>query len=245
MGGQGREDWIPSHKVTLSAFYMATTEVTFSHWKKVYQWAINHGYKIQNSGNNLRYAYGKNLFCPIDKVSWYDCVKWCNAASEMEGRTPCYTADGVPIRARDRIDVLCTWDANGYRLPSEAEWEYAAWGDETNTSYWEKIVSGDHEYCWYGANSGILMHPAGLKKANSWGLYDMSGNVNEWCWDLFMAYLKTSLTNPYGSTNGMYRIFRGGSFIHGGIYLSPIARQYTNPECDLDDVGFRVAVSAK
>jgi formylglycine-generating enzyme required for sulfatase activity len=169
-----------------TAFYMDATEVTKAQWDAVYTWAVAHGYTFDNAGS------GKVSDHPVQTVDWYDCVKWCNARSEREGKTPCYNLS----------DWSCNFAANGYRLPTSTEWEYAArsgasgrrfpWGDiidHTRANYCgsPSDYTYDQSYAGYDtryATGGMpYTSPVGAFAANRYGLYDMAGNVWEWCND--------------------------------------------------------------
>lgn len=190
------------YSLTVEPFYMDRTGVTKAQWDTVYSWAVAHGYGFDNSGS------GKAANHPVHTVSWYDCVKWCNARSEMEGRTPCYTV-GDSIYKTGRIAPGCNLDANGYRLPTAEEWEYAARGGLSGKRFpWgDTITHNEANYASYSYNSWDISftrgyHPAyvtegdpyfdpytspvGSFPANGYGLYDMSGNLWEWCWDRFV-----------------------------------------------------------
>ncbi|QNE23256.1 formylglycine-generating enzyme family protein [Kribbella qitaiheensis] len=161
---------------------------------------------------------------PVTDVSWLDAVRFCNDLSRVEGIEPAY---GIGDD-RDGLDVVCDWEADGYRLPSEAEWEYACRAGSTAVRYGEL-----DEIAWYRENSGGQVHAAGTKLPNAWGLYDTIGNVWEWCWDHF---------DP--KVYGPYRVFRGG-----GAYDEPRAcrascRRKSHPTFHIDDLGFRVARGA-
>jgi len=202
--GDGWSNELPVHTVYVSAFYMDRTEVTKAHWDEVYQWAVGHGYSFDNAGSwygGLNYSKGANH--PVHLINWYDAVKWCNARSEREGRTCAYYTDSglsQPYR-KGRIPPYVRWD-RGCRLPTEAEWEKAArgglsgkrfpWGDTithsqanyyslTDYSYDVSSTRGYHPT--YATGGEPYTSPVGSFSANEYGLYDMAGNVYEWCWD--------------------------------------------------------------
>ncbi len=219
----GDSDERPVHTVTVSDFYMSKYEVT----QKLYE---------ELMGTNPSYFTGENL--PVELISWYDAVAFCNALSDKEGLTPVYTINGTSV----------TWDQNadGYRLPTEAEWEYAAGGGSSNRSKWAGTDSESSlsNYAWYNSNSGSQTHPAGTKEPNSLGLYDMSGNVLEWCWDWYGTYSSSSQTNPAGPVSGPSRVLRGGSWVSSATYCR-VAYRYSNaPSRRHNLVGFRLVRKA-
>jgi formylglycine-generating enzyme required for sulfatase activity len=218
-------DELPVHTVYVSAFYMDKYEVTKAKWDEVATWASSHGYDITVAG-----GLGKAANHPVHNVTWYECAKWCNARSEKEGRTVCYTVGGSVYKTGDNAPV-CNWSVNGYRLPTEAEWEKAArgglsgkrfpWGDtiqHTRANYYSSSLNsydtsstrGFHPA--YNDGSDPYTSPVGAFTANGYGLYDMTGNVWEWCNDWYGGYSSASQTNPKGSTSGSYRVFRGGGW---------------------------------
>jgi sulfatase modifying factor 1 len=157
---------------------------------------------------------------PLSGVNWYDAVKYCNWLSEKEGLTPCYNVKGKLTE--------CDFSANGYRLPTEAEWEYAARGGQKSQGY--EYVGGDNvdDVGWYEGNSGGQTHPVGQKQPNELGLYDMSGNMWEWCWDWYGQdyYASSPVSDPTGPSTGtgVYiadadRARRGGSYREKAVYL--------------------------
>jgi len=219
--GESYAEWYPaSYSLTVSSFYMDRTEVTKAQWDTVYNWAVSHGYSFDNAGS------GKASNHPVHTVNWYDCVKWCNARSQMEGKIPCYNLS----------TWSCDFNANGYRLPTSTEWEYAArgglhgkrfpWGDTITHSRANYYSSSSYSYDTsstrgyhpsYDDGGTPYTSPAGSFSSNGYGLYDMSGNVWEWC----------------NTASGSYRDFRGGSwsyFAHyarcGYVLWSPPGHEY-------------------
>ncbi|MDD4205103.1 MAG: SUMF1/EgtB/PvdO family nonheme iron enzyme [Candidatus Delongbacteria bacterium] len=201
-------DELPLHSVTVSDFYMGTAEVTQAEWTQYMpdkDWSDGTG--------------DKN---PAFDVSWFEIIKYCNLRSMAEGLTPCYTISGstdpdnwgaVPESPNSTWDAaICNWSANGYRLPTEAEWEYAARGGTHNADNY--LYSGSDiidDVAWYDGNNDPWGYkPVGTKVANQLGLYDMSGNTREWCWDWFGAYTSDAQTNPTGPTTGTERVLRDG-----------------------------------
>jgi len=192
----GLYDEKPIHTVTISkAFYIGKYEVT----QKQYQ-AVMNANPSEFKGDNY----------PVETVTWYDAVAFCNALSKQEGLTPCYTINGT--------DVACNFNADGYRLPTEAEWEYACKAGITTDFYngiltnmmFEPLDTNLNKIAWYGGNSDSVTHPVGQKLPNLNGLYDMSGNVREWCWDWYGLYSNEAATDPKGTVLDSNRVLRGG-----------------------------------
>ena len=221
----GDSDEKPVHKVTISDFYIGKYEVTQKEWEEV-------------MGGNPSYFKGDNL--PVEKVSWYDAVEFCNKKSRKEGLTPCYSGSGK--------NITCNFNANGYRLPTEAEWEYAARGGHLangsnlrNGGYTYSGSDNIDDVAWYSDNSGRKTHPVGQKQPNELGLYDMSGNVWEWCWDWYDDdyYSSSSGNNPKGPSMGSFRVLRGGSWEDYDCYCRVANRFNFHPDFGDDSYGFR------
>jgi len=227
--GDGWDDELPVHPVYVSAFYMGKYEVTKELWDEVRAWGManGRGYTDLAVGN-------KGANHPVHSITWYDMVKWCNARSEKEGLIPCYRAAGAVYKTTNDDAVVCNWSANGYRLPTEAEWEKAArgglsgkrfpWGDRISLSqanYYGHPSSFDYDdgpagfHPTYAGNGYPYTSPVGSFAANGYGLYDMAGNVWEGCWDLYDVYTDASQVDPRGpatSPYGPYRVIRGGGW---------------------------------
>jgi sulfatase modifying factor 1 len=211
---------------SVKSFYIGSTEVTWLEWKKVRSWAARHGYDIADVGE------GSGNEHPVRNVSWYDCVKWCNARSEMEDLKPVYQIKSGVYRTgkfgdKGSFAVTQLATENGYRLPSEAEWEWAARGGAKSRGY--KFSGSDdlNAVGWYYDNSGGGTKAAGAKPANELGIHDMSGNVWEWCWDL--------------NSSTYIRTIRGGSGFYSADRSAVAYRDLNAPDNRIPDFGFRLA----
>ena len=169
---------------------------------------------------------------PVNMVSWYDAVEYCNALSRKEGLNPVYSGSGDNIR----MNI----NANGYRLPTEAEWEYAARGGASTSSATYTGSNTIGSVAWYTVNSGSKTHPVGGKQANELGLYDMSGNVWEWCWDWEGNYSSGSQTDPTGGSPCSFRVYRGGGWYSYFWFCRSADRDFNYPSNRGDDMGFRL-----
>lgn len=218
----GRYEDEVQHPVTISKdFHMQATEVTWSQWNEVRDWAVQNGYDL-NIGRN-GYQGDESGDHPVTAVSWYDVVGWLNAWSQRDGRTPCYSSSGTVFRGNwiYGSTIQCNWEADGYRLPTEAEWEYACRAGTTTAFYTGEITEEDCSIDpnltlsgWYCGNSDGNTHPVAQKQANDWGLYDMHGNVWEWCWDWAGDYKNEAVEDPRGPDfpeHSNARIIRGGN----------------------------------
>jgi formylglycine-generating enzyme required for sulfatase activity len=159
---------------------------------------------------------------PVETLSWDDAVEFCRRLSEL----PAEKAAG-----------------NVYRLPTEAEWEYACRAGTTTKYSFGDDESELGDYAWYGVNSDQKTHPVGSKKPNAWGLYDMYGNVWEWCQDWYGDYPSVSVTDPSGATSGSYRVGRGGGWFNTAGYCRSAYRNRCYPSGRRNDYGFRVCLS--
>lgn len=259
VGHESYSDEKPQHTVYVSAFYMDRYEVTKALWDEVANWAAGNGYDIATNS-----ASGKAPNHPAHYVTWYECVKWCNARAQKDGLTPCYTTNGLTYKTGNNSNVVCNWTANGYRLPTEAEWEKAARGGTANHRFpWSDVDTIQHARANYYSSSSYAYDtsptrgyhpsytnaptpytsPVGSFTANGYGLYDMAGNVWEWCWDWYSSsYYSTSPgTDPRGAASGSYRVQRGGGWFGNADFVRVAYRNKVNPGVSDSSYGVRCA----
>lgn len=222
--------------VSLSSFFIDKYELTQARYQAV-------------MGTNPSY-YAGNPNRPVEQVSWYNAIEYCNRRSMQEGLTLCYSygtygtnPDNWPVGwntdSINHINISCNWTANGYRLPTEMEWMFAAKGGEQSQDYTYSGSNTIGTVAWYSSNSSYMTWDVGLKVANEIGTIDMSGNAAEWCWDILGSYPSGMQTNPTGASNGSQRVFRGGSWSYGADYCTVSSRSYNVATyCDRR-VGFR------
>ena len=224
MGDKALE-WTYPHKVEVSSFYMSKYEITNRQFNEF-------------SPSHENYGCWSEPDYPVEAVDWFDALKYCNWLSEQEGLTPCYSDGGNDTA---KIDI----NANGYRIPTEAQWEYAYRGGTTTTYYWGPDMNDS--YCWYEDNSGGHPHPVGKTIPNNLGLYDMSGNVWEWCWDYIDNdyYYNSPYTDPLGPPSGEDCVVRGGGWESFPTTCNSFYRGQCNPNEYTNCCGFRVVRMAQ
>jgi formylglycine-generating enzyme required for sulfatase activity len=219
----GGEDY-PVHSVTLTHdFYMGETEVTQGEYQAI-------------TGSNPSSFLGCGSDCPVEYVSWHEVAEYANALSVAEGLTECFDCSSGTCSTTNS-----PYTCDGYRLPTEAEWEYAA---RAGTDYVYAGSDTIDDVAWYNSNSGSSTHPVAQKHPNDWGLYDMSGNVWEWTWDWMDSeyYSGGAMTDPVGPGSGSNRVNRGGSWSSGGPENSRVSdRHGRGPDDRHYYLGFRLA----
>jgi len=238
--GSGDDDEFPVHPVTLSSFYISNHEVTQSEYCSV-------------TGNNPS-LFPISIMHPVDNVSFYDAVAYCNLRSLQEQFMPCYEYIGYGNTVSDwpmswntttHNNIICHFEYDGYRLPTEAEWEFAAKGGVNSQNYLYSGSNNIDAVAWYGSNSNNQTHPVCQKAPNEIGIYDMTGNAWEivWDWYTYFSYTPQPVLNPQGPSNGNLRVFRGGMWQADPWYQRVANRSSAYPNNISATYGFRVARS--
>ena len=212
---------------TVATFQIGKYEVTWGEWREVRDWAVMNGYS-DLAGVGGTHPEGAADSFPVCRVNWYDVVKWSNAKSAKEGLTPVYQLSGATYKTGESAPTVNS-GANGYRLPTEKEWEWAARGGTSSQGYTYSGSDDINAVGWYVGNSVGETRVIGQKAANGPGVYDMSGNVSEWCWDIHESY---------------FRRIRGGSWYGAADLCAVAVRGYSSPYVRYSYIGFRLARSS-
>ncbi|HUU03847.1 MAG TPA: formylglycine-generating enzyme family protein [Myxococcota bacterium] len=241
----GREPGEVQHEVTLTHhFAMLSTEVTIGEFVDLM------GY---DPVDYLQF-YLCDRECPVSTVNWHEAAAYCNALSAAEGYPECYTCNDSPYypfvpTCEPSTNYATPYDCPGFRLPTEAEWEYAARAGTTTSTY-NGTFDEDHLCCerpnpaldpvaWFCGEDDLTMHPVGQKQPNSWGLYDMLGNQWEWCHDFHADYPPGPATDPWGPPSGTPRVQRGGCFHMCAFFARSAYHGASHPDNRDENSGFR------
>ncbi|GHV30305.1 hypothetical protein AGMMS4952_17120 [Spirochaetia bacterium] len=283
LSGSGSDGvFVTGRTLTLSPFGLSRYEITWELWDEVYSWAVTHGYHIINRGieghgtsgtgdNSKGWSADQRKTRPATSMTWRDAIVWCNAYSEKQGLDPVYyESSSGPVLKKSLGDIPPTGglpdtpadlvfvkpDAKGFRLPTEAEWEYAARGGDQTVPDWNYLYPGSSaidNVAWYlinayelgGNHAAYGVHPVGSKTGNRLGLYDMGGNVSEYCWDWYDEPITadTPIDGP-GMGTFAHRVMRGGGWSsYAKDCTAANSRNYTRSWVGSVYVGFRVARS--
>ena len=253
----------PVHTVQVSAFRIGRYEVSKVLWDEVRTWGMDHGYA------DLPEGAGKAFNHPVHSINWHAAVKWCNARSEKDGFTPAYQVGGNVYRTGEDDTVECDFQADGYRLPTEAEWERAARGGldgrrfptgdtitHSQANYYSSVFNEDERRRYFydisptrgfhpvwAVGDYAYTSPVGSFESNGYGLHDMAGNVFEMCWDAYGDYSPAPEVDPHGPAGTQYRIVRGGAWDYGATESRVAYRNGWGPHFASYERGFRVARS--
>jgi len=232
VGHNGAHDNKP-HSISLSAYFIGETEVTQELWQAV-MGNNPSGFKGSSNPPDGGEEQGKR---PVENMDWYKAISFCNELSKACGLEPCYTE----IDSEENIAV-CDFNKNGFRLPTEAEWEWAAMGGKDYKWAGTDSESELGNYAWYEANSNEKTHQVKLKSPNGYGLYDMSGNVFEWCWDWYGSLSDVLPPDYTGAASGSRRVARGGNYDNSSSqnYIHRAYRAYEKPDIFARVIGLRV-----
>jgi formylglycine-generating enzyme required for sulfatase activity len=224
-------DESPQHAVELTyAYWLAKTEVTQGHWRRL---MVTNPSKYVSCGDD----------CPVERVSWWDAIAYANALSSLDGHEKCYAPRGCKGSPGDgkyrcKAVTFVGLECEGYRLPTEAEWEYAARAGRTSTDFERWALDA---VAWHKGNSGKRSHRVATRKASAWGLHDMLGSVWEWCHDWAGPYGRRKVRDPVGAARGTERIGRGGSFTNDHKIVRLTNREPDRPTKRYSNRGFRTA----
>jgi hypothetical protein len=209
-------DELPAHRVTVSDFYIGKDEVTQAHWAQLMGTSIR---QQRDKADPNESICGEGANYPMYYISWEEAQKFIERLNAATGKR--------------------------YRLPTEAEWEYAARGGNQSKGYRYAGSNSSGDVAWFDGNSGESTHPVGTKTANELGIYDMSGNVLEWCYDWYDDYSSSSQTNPTGASSGSNRVLRGGSWYFYAQYCRVALRNSRSPGIRNSVLGFRLVLSSE